>query len=109
MRPPKDVGHRARQHHADGGQTGDDHGNTQFQPGPDQRAVIVPGGVPAGGEVDDETEADAAGQKDEEAQAEHEEDLGPFAHGCIQIGEEWDWHHENDDILCDAETGRGVR
>lgn len=106
--PAKGVGHGARQHDADGGQAGDDHGDAELQAGPDQGAGVVPGRVPAGGEMDHEAEADAAGQEDEEAQAEHEEDLGPLAHGRVQVGQQGDGHDEDDDVLRDAEPGRRV-
>lgn len=106
--PAKGVEHGARQHDADGGQAGDNHGDAELQAGPDQRAGVVPGRVPAGGEVDHEAEADAAGQEDEEAHAEHEEDLRPLAHGRVQVGQQGDGHDEDDDVLRDAEPGRGV-
>lgn len=58
--------------------------------------------------MDDEAETNAAREQDEGAQAEHEKDLGPLAHRGVEVGEQRDGHHQDDDVLRDTEGGRGV-
>lgn len=58
--------------------------------------------------MDDEAETNAACEQDEGTQAEHEENLGSLAHGGVEIGEQRNGHHQDDDILRDAESSRGV-
>lgn len=107
-RAAEDLGQRRREVDADGRQADDDDGNVDLEGRPDQGVGVVPGRVDGAGEQHNVAQADAAREQDEEAQAEHDDNVQLVAPARVQRHGQRQGQQQQADVLENRDRGRRV-